>query len=397
MTTQDIIAQEHQYIMQIYKRFPVVLTRGEGVRVWDRDGKCYLDFLAGIAVNALGYNHPAIREAIRRQSEGLIHTSNLFYTQNQIKLAKMLVEHSDLDCAFFCNSGAEANEGAFKLARKWGKGRYEIITAEQSFHGRTLATITATGQPKYQKGFEPLVPGFKHVPFNDFEAIRQAVTSDTVAIMLEAVQGEGGVQIANQEYLQGVARLCKAKKLLLMFDEVQVGMGRTGKLFAYQHYDVHPDIITLAKSLGGGLPIGVMLAKREVAKAFEFGNHASTFGGGEFVTGIAIAFLETLFNDQLIKHTDDMGKLLLDHLKKLAGKYPTLIKDARGIGLMAGLEFDAAVSSSDVSMALLHNGLLTAAAGGNVVRFVPPLIIQPADIEEAITILDKTIANFAQL
>jgi acetylornithine/N-succinyldiaminopimelate aminotransferase len=346
-------------------------------------------------VNALGYNHPVIRETIRRQSEGLIHTSNLFYTQNQITLAKMLVEHSDLDCAFFCNSGAEANEGAFKLARKWGKGRYEIITAEQSFHGRTLAALTATGQTKYQKGFEPLMPGFKYVPFNDLNALQAAVTPHTVAIMLEAIQGEGGVRIADRDYLQGVTQLCQKQNLLLMFDEVQAGMGRTGKLFAYQHYDIHPDIITMAKSLGGGFPIGVMLAKREAAKAFEFGNHASTFGGGEFVTGIAIAFLELLLNDYLLDHVVEMGKILLENLKKLAQKYPALIRDARGIGLMAGLQLDESVSSSDVSTALLRNGLLTASAGGNVVRFVPPLIIQPADIEEAVTILDKTIANFA--
>lgn len=381
--------------MQTYKRFPVVLTKGEGVRVWDSDGKCYLDFLAGIAVNALGYNHPVIREAIQRQSEGLIHTSNLFYTRNQVQLAKMLVEHSELDRAFFCNSGAEANEGAFKLARKWGKGRYEILTAEQSFHGRTLAAITATGQTKYQKGFEPLVPGFKQVPFNDLDALKETVTPDTVGIMLEAIQGEGGIRPADQDYMLGVAQLCKEKNLLLMFDEVQGGMGRTGKLFAYQHYHVRPDIITLAKALGGGFPIGMMLARREVAEVFEFGNHASTFGGGEFVTGIAIAFLEMLFNDNLLEHVVEMGNLLLENLKKLKEKYPALITDVRGIGLMAGLEFDEAVSSTDVCAAVRENGLLTAAAGGNVVRFVPPLIIQPADIEEAIDILDKTIADFA--
>jgi acetylornithine/N-succinyldiaminopimelate aminotransferase len=395
MTTQSIIEQEHQYIMQTYKRFPVVLTKGEGVRVWDIDGKCYLDFLAGIAVNALGYNHPIIRDTIQQQSSGLIHTSNLFYTKNQIQLARMLTEHSDLDCAFFCNSGAEANEGAFKLARKWGKGRYEIITAQQSFHGRTLATITATGQSKYQKGFEPLMPGFKHVPFNDLDAVTTALTSNTVAIMLEAVQCEGGIRIADREYIHGVTELCKERNLLLMFDEVQAGMGRSGKLFAYQHYNVRPDIITLAKSLAAGFPIGMMLARREVAEAFEYGNHASTFGGGDFVTGVALAFLETLFNDNLLSHVVEMGKLLLENLKKLAQKYSTFIVEARGLGLIAGLQFDESVSALDVSMALLKNGLLTAPAGGNVVRFVPPLIIQPTDIEEAIEILDRTIATFS--
>ena len=395
MTTQAIIEQEHQYIMQTYKRFPVVLSKGEGVRVWDSEGKCYLDFLAGIAVNALGYNHPAIRKAIQQQSEGLIHTSNLFYTKNQIALAKILVEHSDLDCAFYCNSGAEANEGAIKLARKWGKGRYEIITAQQSFHGRTLAAITATGQPKYQKGFEPVMPGFTYVPFNDLGAIQQAITLDTTAVMLETIQGEGGIKIADQAYFQGVAKLCKEHNLLFIIDEVQSGMGRTGKLFAHQHYHVCPDIVTLAKALGGGLPIGMMLARREVAEAFEYGNHASTFGGGEFVTGVALAFMEVLFNENLLDHVAKMGKLLLEHLNSLKEKYPKLIVDARGIGLMAGLEFAENVSSTDVSAALRENGLLTAVAGGNVIRFVPPLIIQEADVKEASGILDATIATFA--
>ncbi len=394
MTAQEIFEQEKQYVVQTYKRFPVVLTRGAGVRVWDIDGKCYLDFLAGIAVNALGYNHPVIRETIQRQSDGLIHTSNLFYTQNQVKLAKILVEHAELDYAFFCNSGAEANEAAFKLARKWGQGRYEIITAEQSFHGRTLASITATGQPKYQKGFEPLMPGFTYVPFNDLEAVQKAVTSDTVAIMLEAVQGEGGVRIADPEYLQGVAELCQEQNLLLIFDEVQSGMGRTGKLFAYQHYNVTPDIVTLAKSLGGGFPIGLMLARREAAEAFEYGNHASTFGGGEFVTGIALAFVETLFNENLIEHAAEMGKLLLEHLQKLKEQYPALIAATRGLGLMAALEFNESVSSGDVCTAARENGLLTATAGGNVLRFVPPYIVQPVDIEEAVAILDKTLVTF---
>ncbi len=395
MTTQAVIAQEHQYIMQTYKRFPVVLTRGEGVRVWDLDGKCYLDFVAGLAVNALGYNHPKIRETIRSQSEGLIHTSNLFYTRNQVKLAQMLVEHSNFDRVFYCNSGAEANEGAFKLARKWGKGRYEIITAQQSFHGRTLAAVTATGQPKYQKGFEPLVPGFKYVPFNDPNAVRQAVTPDTVAIMLEAVQGEGGVRIADPEYMKEVAELCQTHKLLLIIDEVQSGMGRTGKLFAHQHYDVRPDIITLAKALGGGLPIGMMLARKEVAEAFEYGNHASTFGGGEFVSGVALTFLEILFNENLIDHVAKMGEVLFDHLKRLAEKYSALITNVRGIGLMTGIEFDEAVSSAEICAAVLKNGLLASIAAGNVLRFVPPLIIQPADIEEAAAILDNTLAAFA--
>jgi predicted acetylornithine/succinylornithine family transaminase len=395
MTPKAIIEEEQQYIIQTYKRFPIVLTHGEGVRVWDGEGKCYLDFLAGIAVNLLGYNHPVIRETITKQSTGLIHTSNLFYTENQVKLARMLAEHSELDKVFFCNSGAEANEAAIKLARKWGKGRYEIITAEQSFHGRTLAAITATGQPKYQKGFEPLVPGFKYVPFDDLEALKQAITPDTVAILLEAVQGEGGIRPASQDYLQGAATLCKERNLLLMFDEVQAGMGRTGKLFAYQHYEVIPDIVTVAKSLGGGFPIGALLAREEVAAAFEYGNHASTFGGGEFVTGIALACLELLLQENLLERVTTMGQLLLQHLCQLQTTYPALITQVRGLGLMAGIVFTDNVSAADVCQAAQHRGLLTAIAGGNVLRFVPPYIIQPADIEEAVGILDTVLAEIS--
>ena len=393
MTTQEIIAQEHDYIMQTYKRFPIVLTKGEGVRVWDNDGKCYLDFLAGIAVNALGYNHPVIRETIRKQADGLIHTSNLFYTQNQIALAKLMTEHSGMGRAFYCNSGAEANEGAFKLARKWGKGRFEILTALQSFHGRTLAAITATGQTKYQDGFAPLMPGFRYVPFNDLDAIRQGIRPETVAIMLEAVQGEGGIQVAAPGYLEGVAALCREHNILLMFDEVQAGMGRTGKLFAYQHFNVQPDIVTTAKGLGAGFPIGMMLARREVADVFEPGNHASTFGGGEFVCGVALAFVNLLFNEGLLDHVVKMGDLLLSKLKALQATYPNAIADARGLGLMAGLQFRDAIAAGDVGAKLREHGLLTATAGGNVVRFVPPLVIQPADIEEAISILDNTIGQ----
>ena len=394
MTTQEIIEQEQQYIIQTYKRFPVALTRGEGVRVWDAEGKSYLDFLAGIAVNALGYNHPAIRETIQKQSSGLIHTSNLFYTQNQIALAKILADHCELDCAFYCNSGAEANEAAIKLARKWGEGRYEIVTALQSFHGRTLAAITATGQPKYQKGFEPMPQGFNYAPYNDLGAIRKAITPNTVAIMLEAVQGEGGIRAADPEYLKGVEKLCKEHNLLLIFDEVQAGMGRTGKLFAYQHYGVQPDLVTVAKGLGAGFPIGMMLARKEVAKAFEYGNHASTFGGGEFVTGVALTFVRILLEENLLGHVEAMGRLLREKLEALQAKYSSLITEVRGMGLMAGIQFVESLSSGDVCSAVREQGLLTAIAGDNVLRFVPPLVIQTEDVEEAAVMLDKTLATF---
>lgn len=395
MTPENIIENEQQYILQTYARFPLALTRGDGVHVWDGDGNRYLDFLAGIAVNLLGYNHPAIRDAITRQSAGLIHTSNLFYTENQGKLAKLLVERSGLDRAFFCNSGAEANEAAIKLARKWGKGRYQIITAQQSFHGRTLAAITATGQPKYQHGFEPLVPGFTYVPFNDLEAVRRAVTPDTVGILLEPVQGEGGILPAAPEYLKGVAALCQERNLLLLFDEVQCGMGRTGKLFAYEHYGVTPDIVTLAKALGGGFPLGAMLARQSVADAFKYGDHASTFGGGEFVTGVALACLEVLLNDNLLEHVATMGELLLERLQSLRAAYPEYIVEVRGLGLMAGLVFASGLPAVGICAAARDRGLITATAGGNVLRFVPPYIIQPADIDAAITILDGVFSDIA--
>ncbi|PID56451.1 aspartate aminotransferase family protein [candidate division KSB3 bacterium] len=393
MTTQETIEQEQRCIIHTYARFPILLTKGEGVRLWDAEGKTYLDFLSGIAVNALGYNHPAIRETIQRQSAGLIHTSNLFYTRNQVALAQLLTDHCELDCAFYCNSGAEANEAAIKLARKWGQGRYEIITALQSFHGRTLGALAATGQSKYQQGFDPMLQGFSYVPYNDLDAICTAVREKTAAIMLEAVQGEGGIRAANQEYLAGVEALCKEHDLLLIVDEVQAGMGRTGKLFAYQHYGVSPDLVTAAKSLGAGFPIGMMLARREIAAAFDVGNHASTFGGGEFVTGVALTFAKILLEEGLLAHVEEMGQVLREQFSALQQKYPSVIMELRGIGLMAGIRFADSLSSGDLCTAARKRGLLTAVAGDNVLRFVPPLIVQTEDIEEAAAILDAVLAE----
>jgi acetylornithine/N-succinyldiaminopimelate aminotransferase len=376
MTNIEVFEQEKSYIMQTYKRFPVALEKGEGVYLWDYDKKEYLDFLAGIAVNALGYNHPVMSEVIRKLASGLIHTSNLFYTLNQVKLAKMLSTHSKLDKVFFCNSGAEANEGAIKLARKWGKGRFEIITALESFHGRTLATLTATGQTKYQAGFEPLMPGFKYVPYNDIDAIKNAISKDTVAIMLEAVQAEGGIRIAQKEYLKNIESICKENNLLLIFDEVQSGIGRTGKFLSYQHFDVNPHIVTIAKSLGCGFPIGAFMAKEEIAASFEFGNHGSTFGGGAFVTGIAYEFLNIMFSDDLIGNAVKMGKIFLEKFNILSKKYPEIIEEVRGIGLLAGIQFKEKYKAADMATMFVTDGLLVASAGLNVVRFAPPLIIK---------------------
>jgi predicted acetylornithine/succinylornithine family transaminase len=393
MTNQEVFDLAHKYIMNTYKRFPIALKNGEGAYLYDYDGNEYLDFLAGISVNALGYNHPVITDSIHTLTDGLFHTSNLFYTKNQAQLAKLLVENSDLDKVFFCNSGAEANESAIKLARKWGKGRYEIIVMYNSFHGRTMGALSATGQTKYQKGFEPVLPGFKFVNYNNFEELEQAITDLTVAIMLEPLQAEGGIIIPSKDYIKNIEKLCKEKNLLLILDEVQTGICRTGKLFAYQHYDIEPDIITLAKALGGGLPIGAMLAKSNVASAFEPGNHASTFGGGEFVTGVALASLNYLIEEKIFLHAEKMGEYFLSELKKLAAKYNTKVKDARGLGLLCGLELEDKISLSDFGNSLLKRGLLTAAAGTNVVRFAPPLIIQEEHINKAISIIDNVLTT----
>ena len=394
MTNNDVFELTGKYIMNTYKRFPIALKSGQGVILYDYDGNEYLDFLAGISVNALGYNNPVIVKAVRELAEGLFHTSNLFYTLNQSKLAELLVENSDLDKAFFCNSGAEANEGAIKLARKWGKGRYEIIAMENSFHGRTMGALSATGQTKYQKGFEPSLTGFKFAPYNNLSALERMINDNTVGIMLEPLQAEGGIIVPDKEYIKGVEKLCREKNLLMILDEVQTGICRTGKLFAYQHFDVKPDIITMAKALGGGLPIGMMLAKAEVASSFEPGNHASTFGGGEFITGVALASLKALLDHEIADHAARVGEYFLSELKLLAAKHSDKVTEARGKGLLLGLELKDNVSLSDFGAELLKNGLLTASAGSNVVRFAPPLIVEIEDVDKALKIVDETLTNF---
>ncbi len=391
MQETSITQTTKTYIMDTYKRFPMELVSGRGVCLYDAQGKEYLDFLGGIAVNALGYGHPAVIQAIKDSAAGLIHTSNLFYTRNQGRLARLLVERSSLDKAFFCNSGAEANEGAIKLARKWGKGRYRIITAADSFHGRTMATLTATGQTKYQNGFAPLVEGFDHVPYNDIGAMEAAVTADTVAVLLEPVQAEGGVIVPDPGYLEQVEALCRRHNMLLMFDEVQTGVGRSGKLFAYQHSGVKPDVVTLAKALGGGFPIGCMLATNEAAAAFGPGDHASTFGGGEFVTGVAMTVLNTLFDEHVIENAGKMGAYCLDKLKKLAGRYPNIISDVRGLGLLIGLEINSCYNAAELGSAMLREGLITAAAGHNVIRLAPPLVVTAFDVDRAVRIMELSL------
>ena len=389
MKNQEIINMGQQYVMNTYGRLPMALVKGEGPWVWDADGRKYLDFVGGLAVNSLGHAHPKVAEAICRQAATLLHCSNIYWIEPQVKLAKLLVENSCAGKAFFCNSGAEANEGAIKLARKFAKknlgpNQYEVISATNSFHGRTLATVTATGQTKYQKGFEPLPPGFRHVPFNDLAALEESIGPQTCAVMLEPVQGEGGVIPADPGYLAGVAQLCRDKGLLLIFDEVQCGLGRTGKFLAHQHYGVEPDIITLAKALGGGFPIGALLAKEEVAGAFQPGDHASTFGGNPLATAAALAAMEALLQDGVQENAAKVGQYFKEKLSGLTAKH-SFVREVRGLGLMLGLELS--IEGKDIVAKCLEQGLLINCTNGNVLRFLPPLIITEEDVDHALAIL----------
>lgn len=393
MSTESILATGQKYVMNTYGRLPMALVEGSGVRVWDAEGKKYLDFLSGIAVNALGHCPPQVSEAIAEQAKHLIHCSNLYWIEPQVKLAKVLVKNSVADKVFFCNSGAEANEAAIKLARKYAKHRYgpekvEIITAHNSFHGRTMGAITATGQPKYQEDFKPLVPGFKYVPYDDIAALEKAISDSTCAVMLEPIQGESGVRVPSQDYLLKVQELCKAKGVLLILDEVQTGAGRTGKPWAYEHFGVEPDIFTSAKGLGGGFPIGAMLAKDEVAQYFQPGDHASTFGGNPLACAAALATIETLINQDVLANVEKVGAYLEDKLKSLAHKFP-FITEIRGKGLMLGAQLDR--EGKDIVARCLDKGLLINCANGNVLRFVPPLNITELHVDEAVSILKEVL------
>jgi predicted acetylornithine/succinylornithine family transaminase len=397
METKKLIDETSLYIMNTYKRFPIVLRKGRGIKVWGTDGKEYLDFVGGVAVNILGHCHPRVVIAIQKQAQRLLHVSNYYHIVPQIRLAKLLVQHTFADKVFFCNSGAEANEAAIKLTRKYAKenigpDRFEIITAENSFHGRTIATLTATGQEKFQKGFEPLVPGFKHVPFNDVDTLRQAITNKTCAIMLEPIQGEGGVKVPHPDYLKEARKICDENNLLLILDEVQTGMGRTGKFFAYEHFGITPDIMTIAKGLGGGVPIGAMLATDKVASAFQPGTHASTFGGNPLVCAAAIATIETLLEDGFIlDQCTRMSEYFKERLVSLKEEFPSLIVEIRGLGLLIGMELTR--NCEPIVKACLEMGVLINCAAGNVLRFMPPLIVQKKDIDHLVDILDKVFAR----
>jgi acetylornithine/N-succinyldiaminopimelate aminotransferase len=391
MNEKELMALADENIMNTYKRFPVVLTKGSGSKVWDIEGREYLDFAAGIAVCSLGHSHPKINAAVSEQLGKLLHVSNLYYTEPQSELAKLLTGNSFADKVFFCNSGAEANEAAIKLARKYahenmGKDKYELITMKDSFHGRTMATITATGQEKFQFGFTPLLEGFTYVPFNDLKALEAAISAKTCGIMLEAIQCEGGVNIPDDNYLAGVRKICDRYGILLIIDEVQTGMGRTGKLFAYEHYGIKPDIMTLAKALANGIPSGAMLATDKVAKAFVPGNHASTFGGNPLAMAAANAVMKTILQEGVLENCQTVGDYLLSQLKKLQQKHK-IIKDVRGKGLVLAAQLD--IEAGDIINECIKRGLLIISAGGNTLRFVPPLIINKQDVDCAIKVLDE--------
>jgi len=397
MDVKKLIEESNLYLMSTYNRFPVVLRKGRGMKVWGSDGKEYLDFIAGIAVNILGHCHPKVVIALQKQAQRLIHVSNFYHIEPQIKLAKLLAEHTFADRVFFCNSGTEANEAAIKLARKYSKenfnpGRFEIISAKNSFHGRTLASLTATGQEKFQKGFEPLVPGFKHVAFDDIPALKKAITKNTCAILLEPIQAEGGVKVPDGNYLKGVRKVCDEYNLLLILDEVQTGMGRTGRFFAHEHFGITPDIMTVAKGLGGGAPIGALLATNKVAAAFQPGSHAATFGGNPLVCAAAIATIETLLEDGFIlDQCNRMSAYMEEKFRYLKEKFPDLIKEVRGLGLLIGMELN--IECEGIVKSALDMGVLINCTAGKVLRFMPPLIVQKKDIDYLITILERILVK----
>lgn len=395
----EMSKRAERVLMSNYGRPDLCLARGRGARVWDADGNEYLDFLGGIAVCCLGHNHESVTRAIQKQAEELLHVSNLYLIEPQVRLAERLIDNSDMDRAFFCNAGGEANEGAIKLARRYsynrhGEGRGGLIALEGSFHGRTMGAITLTGQPKYHEGFGPMLPGVSYAPLNDLAALEAAVTDETCAIFIEPIQGEGGIKPCTQEYLEGARRLCDARDLLLVFDEVQCGMGRTGHLFAYQHYGVVPDVITIAKGLGGGVPIGAILARGEAAETLVAGTHATTFGGNFLATAAANAVMDELLEGKLLERVNTIGGYFRNALEDLAGRHEGVILEVRGVGLMLGIELS--VSAMDLSSGLRGEGFLTVAAGPSVLRFVPPFIIQESEIDQLVSALDRLLTACGQ-
>jgi acetylornithine aminotransferase/acetylornithine/N-succinyldiaminopimelate aminotransferase len=396
--TKALLETGGKHLMAFTKRAPIALVRGEGMRVWDSDGKEYLDFTGGIAVTALGHSHPRVVGTIREQATTLMHVSNLFHIPQQTHLAKLLCDHSFADRVFFSNSGAEANEAAIKLARKWAKehgasDRGDIITMRGGFHGRTLATVTATAQEKYHHGFEPLPGGFKYVPFNDLRAVERAMDSHTAGVMVEPIQGEGGVNIPDDGYLPGLRKLCDEAGVCLIFDEIQTGMGRTGRLWGYEHSGVSPDVMTVAKALANGVPIGATLATDEVAAAFSPGTHGSTFGGNPFATAVGLTVLTTLIEERLPERADRMGRLLIAEMEKIRARRGAAVKAVRGRGCLIGMDLVPPVA--DVLGACRDRGLLVLTAGDNTLRLAPSLVLDEKDVARGVSIIDEALAAVA--
>ena len=397
MTDEQIYQQDKKDYLPVFARYQIVLDHGDGAYVYDTKGNKYIDYLGGIAVNVLGHNHPALVKAIAEQAGRMIHCSNLYYTEVQAEAAARLKQLSGLGKVFFGNSGAEANEGAIKIARKYAHQsdpeKSQIITAWHSFHGRTLATLTATGQPKYQEGFGPLPGGFDYVDFNDIDALEKMMSEKTCAVMLEPIQGEGGVNMPQPGYLAKVRELCDKHKALLIFDEIQTGMGRTGTMFAYEQFGVIPDIVTLAKGLAGGVPIGAFVVRDEVAATFHAGDHGSTFGGNPLACAAANAVLTTIDRDQLLDNCREVGAYLKEKLEGFQQKYPSLITGVRGMGLILGMELTKP-GREIVDECLNHVAIINCTAG-NVLRFVPPLLITKQQVDELTVVLDKVLGIYA--
>lgn len=403
-TQKDVREMFENFVVPTYARFDLVLERGDGSHVWDVNGRRYLDFGAGIAVCTLGHANSEITEALVEQSRKLVHVSNLYYTEPQARLAKRIVDLIAPGRVFFCNSGAEANEGLFKLARKFGhdEHRYEIIATHDSFHGRTLAGIAATGQDKVKKGFEPMTPGFKQVPFNDLEAMRNAITKSTAAILIEAIQGESGITMATPEYLLGLRKLCDEHNLLLLIDEVQAGHFRTGKFHAWQRIledrgvDFIPDGISMAKALGGGFPIGAFWVREEFAEVLSAGTHASTFGGTPLACAVALRVLDVIERDKLDENALRIGDFLIGQLNNLCKRFPTIVREIRGVGLMIGIEFNSNFKASDIVSRLHERNLLTIPAGNSVIRLLPPLNISQREAEEGLRAIEEVVVDLAK-
>ena len=391
MTTQETIALFDKYVIGNYGRLPRVMVKGEGSYLYDADGHKILDMFPGWAVSGIGHCHPRVVEAVRKQVGELIHIDNTFYSEPQGKLAQLLSERAFGGKCFFCNSGAEANEGALKLARLYtAKEKYKFITAEGSFHGRTFATVTATAQPKYHEGFLPLLPGFAYIPFNDVKALEAAFTDEVAAVMVEPIQGEGGINVATQEFLGAIRELCDAKGAVMILDEVQTGIGRTGKWFGYQHFDVEPDIITMAKALGGGVAIGAMMAKPEIAATLVPGKHASTFGGNCLACAAAVATIEAIEEDNLLQAAAEIGQYAQDKLRALKDKHP-IIDHVRGIGMMIGIQLTR--PGAAIVAACLEKGLRINCTHDTVIRFMPPMTVTREQIDAAVDIFDSVLSE----